>query len=513
MPQSTGGSMTRRGLARSVVVAIALSAVGVAGLQAAAPAAADPAGLVFDSIHEPGSGIQSDGYVFWSAAGGVGPLFPRGSGFTATADADVSGVTLLASSACVTACADVQIYVVEENATGDGVVSVSPDPSAPGYVRVPDSVLPRSPVADPWGSYVAPVSLMFDTPLHVIAGHSYFVVAQDADSSAEGTHAELGLVTGNAPAGEIAAAQSFIGPTWSFGPCRASECLAMQLFSGSPQPLPRPIAVGVQGNQLYGSVPTWGWTGPSPVGVSVTGTVSCNGLLFEQLGPALPVGTYSVAGGTCGGLALSGPDSSGYWVEYVGESFTIVPTPLTVRADDVSRPYGLPNPALTYSVTGLVNGDTATVLNAQPSTSTGATSASEPGVYAIAVTPAGLYATNYAVSVVSGQLTITRAVPVISAAPMRVSAALSGHQVRFAAVVHNTSASGPAVPGVPVTFSARSALGAITCTATTDASGTASCTSSNFLGFALAIPRSYTVTIPGTLRDYTGASTTAKIVS
>ena len=46
-----------------------------------------------------------------------------------------------------------------------------------------------------------------------------------------------------------------------------------------------------------------------------------------------------------------------------GVTFESAPATLTITADDKTRAYGQANPALTYSVSGLVNGDTAeTVL-------------------------------------------------------------------------------------------------------------------------------------------------------
>ena len=68
---------------------------------------------------------------------------------------------------------------------------------------------------------------------------------------------------------------------------------------------------------------------------------------------------------------------------------------LTVAADDQSMSYGSSVPALTYTVTGFVNGDDAGVVSGTPGLSTTASTSSHPGSYPITVDVLGLSATNY----------------------------------------------------------------------------------------------------------------------
>ena len=83
--------------------------------------------------------------------------------------------------------------------------------------------------------------------------------------------------------------------------------------------------------------------------------------------------------------------------------------PLTVTANAQSKIYGAANPTLTYTDTGLVNGDTLSGLLA-----TTATTTSNVGAYAI--TQGTLAASpNYALSYVGANLTVT-------AAPLTVTA-------------------------------------------------------------------------------------------
>ncbi|GEM_PF-2342720 len=86
---------------------------------------------------------------------------------------------------------------------------------------------------------------------------------------------------------------------------------------------------------------------------------------------------------------------------------------LTVTADSLSRAPGSPNPTLTYTVTGFVNGDTqATALTGAPVLSTTATQSSPTGVYPITIQQGTLQTVtpNYtltAASFVNGTLTVT----------------------------------------------------------------------------------------------------------
>jgi MBG domain (YGX type) len=122
-------------------------------------------------------------------------------------------------------------------------------------------------------------------------------------------------------------------------------------------------------------------------------------------------------GETRGGLAGSGPLPNLYHCAYLGLCTVAVPPaanhfiyaqqPLaTVVVGNATRPFGFPNPLFfTYSITGLILGDTLSAFAG--STSTTATAASLPGSYPINgsfSSPAG-----YAFNVVPGTLLITAA--------------------------------------------------------------------------------------------------------
>lgn len=117
----------------------------------------------------------------------------------------------------------------------------------------------------------------------------------------------------------------------------------------------------------------------------------------ENRGGIIGVNRYNCSfGGACGvGLPGSG----------VAFIYQVQPV-LSIDIADASREYGLANPALLYTVSGLVNGDTqAAALQGAPTTT--ATITSNVGDYAI--NGAFLSALGYALAVDPGNLAITKA--------------------------------------------------------------------------------------------------------
>jgi hypothetical protein len=117
---------------------------------------------------------------------------------------------------------------------------------------------------------------------------------------------------------------------------------------------------------------------------------------------ALPVGVDSIQAVYSGDTFLS-PSNSAVL------SQTVRPATLTVTGPDVSRAYGSPNPALTGTATGAVNGDTFTVTG-----TTTATPTSPLGSYPVVPTATGADLSNYSVVTVNGTLTVTQATPQIT---------------------------------------------------------------------------------------------------
>jgi YVTN family beta-propeller protein len=109
------------------------------------------------------------------------------------------------------------------------------------------------------------------------------------------------------------------------------------------------------------------------------------------------VGTYTIN--------ASGATDVNYTITHLPGTLTINRAPLTIRADDKTKIQGQPNPPLTATYTGLVNGDSAGVLDSPVSLSTTATSSSPAGNYPIAASSAA--DANYTITHVDGILTVT----------------------------------------------------------------------------------------------------------
>ncbi len=104
--------------------------------------------------------------------------------------------------------------------------------------------------------------------------------------------------------------------------------------------------------------------------------------------------------------------SANYTFKYVNGSLTVTPATLTVTANNATRQYGLANPALTGTITGFRNGNTASVVSGLTYKTT-ATQSSNVGSYTI--TGSGATATNYVFKYVNGALTITPATLTVTA--------------------------------------------------------------------------------------------------
>jgi hypothetical protein len=113
----------------------------------------------------------------------------------------------------------------------------------------------------------------------------------------------------------------------------------------------------------------------------------------------VPGSPYAIAQGT---LA----PNANYTITYTGANLAITPAALSIAADNKTRSYGDPNPALTATFTGLANGDSPAAIPGVALT-TPATSASNTGNFVINVASGAN--PNYIISSVNGQLVITPA--------------------------------------------------------------------------------------------------------
>lgn len=128
----------------------------------------------------------------------------------------------------------------------------------------------------------------------------------------------------------------------------------------------------------------------------------------------------------------------------VDRSFTVGQAVLSVRADNLARPVGDPNPPLTATISGFVNGENLATsgVTGEPALSTTATPASPAGAYPISVSIGTLAAANYSFTFTAGTLTV----------------GATGQTITFPAIADTTYGAAPitlaatASSGLPVSY-------------------------------------------------------------
>jgi hypothetical protein len=121
---------------------------------------------------------------------------------------------------------------------------------------------------------------------------------------------------------------------------------------------------------------------------------------------SLVAGTHTITANYSGGSGFEASSSS--------KSVSVNPAVLTITADNKTMVFGSAVPALTFTPTGFVNGDTAAVLIGSPQLSTTATSNSPAGLDPITIANGTLSAANYTFVFVNGVMTITQATPIVT---------------------------------------------------------------------------------------------------
>ena len=142
---------------------------------------------------------------------------------------------------------------------------------------------------------------------------------------------------------------------------------------GAPVPSVTPTVTGLQNVEA-----------PSVLGSGLTCTTAADS--------SSPVGTYSSS-------CLGGADPN-YSITYVDGTVEIDPAAATVSASSGSFTYGAAAPAITPTVTGLVNGESAAVLGSALTCTTSATAATPVGAYASSCS--GAVDGNYEISYLEG---------------------------------------------------------------------------------------------------------------
>ena len=134
-------------------------------------------------------------------------------------------------------------------------------------------------------------------------------------------------------------------------------------------------------------------------------------------------------------------------------TLTINQAHLTVTADNKTKCYGDANPTLSYSLSGFVNGETASVVSGSPTLITTATNSSPVAAYSITVVDAGtLSAANYdfpSSNFVNGTLTITKAPLIVTDSQTQVYGAAVALSPTYSGFVLGQNVNTAGITGAP----------------------------------------------------------------
>jgi hypothetical protein len=152
-------------------------------------------------------------------------------------------------------------------------------------------------------------------------------------------------------------------------------------------------------SKTYGQAVTFAGTEFTADGLVNGDTVTGVTLTSAGAAGSAGVGSYPLVPSAAAGNGLEN-----YAITYASGALTVNPAPLIITADPQWKITGEANPVFTVSYQGFVLGQDASVLGGLLTFSTPATMSSLPGAYA--VTPGGLTSGNYAITFVSGTLTV-----------------------------------------------------------------------------------------------------------
>jgi hypothetical protein len=176
--------------------------------------------------------------------------------------------------------------------------------------------------------------------------------------------------------------------------------------------------------------------------------------------PPLPFTTATVSTGVgTYPITLSLGFAANYEITLVSGVLTVGKAPLTITAANLSRTYGAANPTFTFTYSGFLNNDTVAAITV-PTASTTATAASAVGTYPITVS--GGSATNYALTLADGTLTVAKAPLTVTAenASRAIGAANPAFTLSYAGFVNNdTTAALTAAPTASTAATTASGAG------------------------------------------------------
>jgi filamentous hemagglutinin family protein len=166
------------------------------------------------------------------------------------------------------------------------------------------------------------------------------------------------------------------------------------------------IALTVTANNLtktYGTALAFTGTEFSATGLQNGETIGRVTLTSPGAAAAAPVtgNPYAITPTSASGGTFT---PSNYTITYVNGVLTVIPAPLTIKADNKSRLPGAPDPLFTATYTGFQLGETPTVLTGKLAFATTASASSPVGNYPLV--PSGQSSPNYAITYEDGTFTV-----------------------------------------------------------------------------------------------------------
>lgn len=245
----------------------------------------------------------------------------------------------------------------------------------------------------------SPQTMTYGSALPVLSYTlSGFVNGDTAASSVSGAPSLTSAATSRSKPGTYAvnaSAGSLSAKNYSFSFASGIMTVSKAVLKVSAQ-----AVSGTYGGALPGLVPAYsGFVNSDTAASALTGAPS----LSTSVSSKSAAGSYpiSVSQGTL--------SSSLYTFVFSSGVLTIKPATLVVKASPVTITYGSALPALTYAITGFVNGDTSSVVSGTPVLSSSASNKSGTGAYPITVTAGTLAAANYTFTLTNGTATVGKA--------------------------------------------------------------------------------------------------------
>ena len=149
-----------------------------------------------------------------------------------------------------------------------------------------------------------------------------------------------------------------------------------------------------------------------PLTISYSGFVNGENASVLNVTPVAATTADATTGVGTSPITVAGGVDNNYTFSYVSGTLTITKATLTATADDKTRIYGNPNPALTVSYSGFVNSENKSVIDSEPVASTIAGPSTNAGT--VPITVAGGSDNNYSFNYISGTLTITKATATVT---------------------------------------------------------------------------------------------------